>query len=75
MVEVNGRQLASILKANRANLVRQNMIDDGNTKQEAEASIDVILSIAEYFGGAKIELGSDDGRMRAKLELDVNLGE
>ena len=75
MVEVNGRQLVSILKANRANLVRQNMIDDGNTKEEAEASIDVILSIAEYFGGAKIELGSDDGRMRAKLELDVNLGE
>jgi len=75
LVEVNGRQLVSILKANRANLIRQNMIDDGNTEEEAEASIDVILSIAEYFGGANIELGSDDGRMRAKLELDVNLGE
>ena len=75
MVEVNGRQLVSILKANRANLVRQNMIDDGHTKEEAEAAIDVILSIAEYFGGAKIELGSEDGRMRAKLELEVNLEE
>ncbi|MBL7038599.1 MAG: DUF3352 domain-containing protein [Pirellulaceae bacterium] len=75
MVEVNGRQLVSILKANRANLVRQNMIDDGHTKEEAEAAIGVILSIAEYFGGAKIELGSEDGRMRAKLELEVNLGE
>ncbi|MBC8875028.1 MAG: DUF3352 domain-containing protein, partial [Planctomycetes bacterium] len=59
MVEVNGRQLVSILKANRANLVRQNMIDDGHTKEEAEAAIGVILSIAEYFGGAKIELGSE----------------
>jgi hypothetical protein len=75
MVEVNGRQLASILKANRANLVRQNMIDDGNTKEEAEAAIGVLLSIVEYFGGAKIEVGRDDGRMRAKLELDVNLGD
>ena len=51
------------------------MIDDGNTKEEAEAAIDIILSIAEYFGGTKIELGRDDGRMRGKLELDVNLGE
>jgi hypothetical protein len=75
MVEVDGRQLASILKANRANMVRQNMIEEGHTKEEAEAAIDVLLSIAEYFGGAKIELGSDDGRMRAKLELEVNLGE
>jgi len=75
MVEVNGRQLVSILKANRANLVRQNMIDDGHTKEEAEAAIGVILSIANYFGGAKIELGSEDSRMRAKLELEVNLGE
>ena len=41
---------------------------------ETEASIDIILSIAEYFGGARIELGSDDGRMTAELELDVNFG-
>ena len=74
MVEVNGRQLASILKANRANLVRQNMIEDGNTKPEAEAAIDILLTIADYFGGAKIELGSKDGRTRARLEVEIDLG-
>ena len=75
LVEVNGRQLASILKANRANLVRQNMVDDGNTKAEAEASIDIILTVVDYFGGAKIEMGSKDGRMRARVELAIDLGE
>ena len=74
LVEVNGRQLASILKANRVNLVRQNMVDDGNTKEEAEAAIGVLMTIADYFSGAKIELGSQDGKMRARLEVEVNLG-
>ncbi len=74
MVEVNGRQLVSILEANRANLIRKNMIDDGNSEAEAEASIGILLTIAEYFGGAKIELGSEDGRMRARLEVKIDLG-
>jgi len=50
------------------------MIDDGNSEAEAEASIGILLTIAEYFGGAKIELGSEDGRMRARLEVKVDLG-
>ena len=74
MVEVNGRQLASILEANRANLVRQNMINEGNTKEEAEAAIGILLTIADYFSGAKIELGSEDGRMRGRLEVKIDLG-
>jgi uncharacterized protein DUF3352 len=74
MMEVNGRQLASILKANRENLVRQNMLEDGNTKEEAEAAIGILLTIADYFSGAKIELGSEDGRMRARLEVKIDLG-
>jgi len=74
MVEVNGRQLVSILKANRESLVRSNMVDDGSSREEAEVAIDMILKIAEYFGGAKIELGSRDGRMRARLDVEVNLG-
>ncbi len=74
LVEVNGRQLASILKANRANLVRQNMVEEGNSKEEAEAGIGVALMIADYFRGAKIEVGSQDGRMRARLEVEVDLG-
>ena len=74
MVEVNGRQLVSILKANREGLVRNNMVDDGSSREEAEVAIDMILKIAEYFGGAKIELGSQDGRMRARMDVEVNLG-
>jgi hypothetical protein len=74
MVEVNGRQLASILKANRENLVRQNMIQEGHTKEEAEAGIGILLTVADYFKGAKIELGRQDGRMRAKLEVELNFG-
>ena len=74
MVEVNGRQLASVLKANRATLVRQNMLEEGNTKEEAEVAIGILLTIADYFRGAEIELGSEDGRMRARLEVEVGLG-
>ena len=60
---------------NIANLVRNNMVEEGHTKAEAEAGIDVLLTIVDYFGGAKIELGGKDGRMRARVELAIDLGE
>ena len=46
LVEVNGRQLVSILKANRANLVRQNMIDDGLLDYASMLDGDVEIGIS-----------------------------
>ena len=73
LVEVNGTQLASILSANRDNLVRNNMVDDGNTLQEAQVQIDLLLAIAKFFSSAKIDLGTSDGQTHASLEIKFDL--
>ena len=73
MVEFDAVRLGSILAANRDNLVRQNMVEDGNTKEQAEAQVDLILMIVENLGQSKLSLGSHEGFIRATLQWKLNL--
>jgi hypothetical protein len=73
LVEVSVSQLSSILTANRESLVRQNMIDDGNTRQQAETQIDLLLTIVKHLGLVELSLGAHDGQTHANLELTPNL--
>jgi hypothetical protein len=71
-VEIDGRQLASILGANRDHLVRQNMVNEGNTLEQAETEIDVLLTVAQYLGKLKLDLGTRAGNTQASLTLELN---
>lgn len=73
LLEVNVAQVASILGANRDNLVRQNMLNEGSTKEQAETQIDLLLTIIKYLGQATLNVGTSDGRPQATLELKPDL--
>ena len=73
LVEVNAEQLASILGANRDNLVRQNMVDDGSTKEQAETQMDLLITIVKHLGQAKLIMTNPQGRPQATLQLKLNL--
>ena len=73
LVEVNAAQLASILGANRENLVRNNMLDEGNTEEQAETETDLLLTIVKHLGRAKLDVATRNGRPQATLELKLNL--
>jgi len=73
-VQIDGRHLASILGANRAHLVRQNMVEEGNTEEQAETHIDLLLTVAEYLGKLKLDVGTRDGNTQASIELELNVG-
>jgi hypothetical protein len=73
MIEMDGRRLASILRSNRANLVRQNMIEEGHTKEQAETEIDVLLTLAQYVGDLKLQLGTRGSQPHASLQMQLNL--
>jgi len=73
VVEFSSMQLASILGTNRESLVRQNMVKEGNTQQEAETQTDLIVTVLKYLGTANLDIGSRDGRPRAELEWKLNL--
>jgi hypothetical protein len=73
VLEIDGRQLASILGVNREHLVRQNMVNEGNTKEQAETEIGVLLAIVEALGKVKLDVGSRDGNTQASLVLELNV--
>ena len=73
LAEIDGVRLASMLRVNRDNLVRQNMLEKGHTREQAEAEIDVLLSIAQYFQQVKIGVGGPSTEPRARLQVKLNL--
>ncbi len=70
---LDGQNLASILDANRNTLVRQNMVEDGNSRQEAEAQIGILLTIAQHVRDFTIKAGSEKGMSQMTLTLGYEL--
>ena len=72
-IEIDGGQLASILAANREPLVRQNMVKDGNTREQAEAAVDMILGVVKHVSRVALTVGTDKGRSKASLQVHLSL--
>ncbi len=72
LVEVDATQVASILSANRATLVRQNIMEKGSSQREAETAIDMLLSAVKLLGKTTIALGQRDDKVQARLTLKLN---
>lgn len=66
--------LRQILADNKANLVSQNMISEGHTKEEAEAATDLLLSVIGAFKGAALSLTPRPGNLALELELKLTEG-
>ncbi len=73
LVEIEGGQLASILEANRKTLIRQNMVNKGNTQEQAESATDMLISLLKFLDRAKLGIGVHEGLTRFRLELKLNL--
>jgi hypothetical protein len=63
--------LRKVLDDNRGQLIAQNMLEDGNSREEAEATIDLLLEAIGFFDDAAIRLGT--GGDQLNLELQVHL--
>ena len=63
--------LRDVLSDNREQLIAQNMLEDGNSREEAEAIIDLILQGVGYVQDASIRLGSTDGHLEAEIKIQV----
>ncbi|NQT39957.1 MAG: hypothetical protein HQ581_20860, partial [Planctomycetes bacterium] len=73
LVELDGDQLASILQANRQAMVRNNMVEDGNTLEEAKTSIDALFTAVEAIERIKLIVGSHEGITQARLDVKLTL--
>jgi hypothetical protein len=73
LLEIEGGQLASILQANRQALVRGDMVKKGNTQEQAEAGIDMLISLAKFVKHVELGIGMDETLTQAHLEINLNL--
>jgi len=73
LAELDVGQLAAVLQSNRAAMIRQNMLEKGTAQEEAEAQIDVLLTLLKSVGRVTLSLANPDGQTRANLELKLNL--
>jgi hypothetical protein len=71
VVEVDGTSLQAILRANRQRLIRQNMIGKGNSQEQAEAEVGLLMTILDCLNQAKLSLGYENGSLQASLELTL----
>jgi len=71
-IELNAAALGSVLRANRAHLIRQNMLDKGNSQEEAETQVDFLLSLVKAFGQAKLAVGAGKSGHLATLQLKLS---
>jgi len=73
LVELEGGQLASILQANRQVLVRGDMVKKGNTQEQAEAGIDMLIALARFVKHIELGIGMNEALTQARLEINLNL--
>jgi hypothetical protein len=73
LLEIEGGQLASILQANRQVLVRGDMVKKGNTQEQAEAGIDLLITLARFVKHVELGIGMNEALTQARLEINLNL--
>lgn len=73
LVTVDGSRVASILNANRENMIQQSMVEKGKTHEQAAQELDVGLKIAEAIRQLTLSMGSRGGQTHARLEMTVEV--
>ncbi|MEZ6137317.1 MAG: hypothetical protein R3C53_20710 [Pirellulaceae bacterium] len=67
-IDIHGIQAA--LQDNRGQLIAQNMLEKGHSRQEAEAEIDTLLAILPLFERLAMQLGFDEqAELTIKLQI------
>jgi hypothetical protein len=62
--------LSKVLERNRTQLVSQNMMEKGHSKEEAEKEIEVLMSLLKLMSNASLSLDFGDS---ASLQLDLQV--
>jgi hypothetical protein len=67
--------LREVLADNRGQLVAQNMLKEGHTKDEAERDIGDLLELVAYFDDLQLSLDTTPSELRATIDLGIKAEE
>lgn len=73
VLEIDGLQAASILQANREAMIQQDMVKKGKGRAEAEAGIDLFITLVKLVDQAKLSIGTRDNLTQVQLQTRLNL--
>lgn len=71
LARVDGPHLRTILLANRERLVRNNMVEKGNTREKAENDIAILLTALDCLNEATFTLSREHSHPQAQLNLKL----
>jgi hypothetical protein len=63
--------LRDVLADNRTQLVAQNMLAEGHTKEEAEAAIGVLLELVSWFDHLALSLDTTATELQVTVDVDI----
>jgi hypothetical protein len=70
-IDLNADVLRETLVDNREQLISQNMLEEGHSREEAEAAIGLLLEVMQSFQGAGIELKADKERLNLQFRIET----
>ncbi len=73
VLDIDGGQVVSILRANRETMVRGDMVKKGRSQQESEAGIDLLINLVRLVDQVKLSLGTDKDLTQAQLTMKLSL--
>ncbi len=71
-VTLHAAAIGEALTDNREQLVSQNMLEEGHSREEAEAAIGLLFELVRCFNGAGLTLERGEGTLVLKVTLEVN---
>lgn len=69
---VHADVLQDVLADNREQLVAQNMLEEGHTREEAEAEIDLLIQLIGYFDRASLTLKTAADRLSLQFKVGLD---
>jgi len=72
-LEIDGPQTASAFQVNRDTLVRGDMVKKGRSQQEAEAGIDMLITLTKLVDQIKLSIGTHEDMPQARLQMSLRL--
>jgi hypothetical protein len=71
---IGGPQLKSILNSNFDAMVRQNMVEEGSTREQAEQQLRIMLTVLKHIRQVAVSAAATDGQAQLSLKVDFDLG-
>ncbi len=68
---INAGPINEILNDNREQLISQNMLEEGHSREEAEGAINLLLELVKCFRSAQLELDREGDRLELNAKLNV----